>query len=43
VRFVQCSHRYWDQHTQIAKIHPELALQVDKPIAGLLKDMTARG
>ena len=25
VRFVQCSHSYWDQHTQIAKIHPELA------------------
>src|SRR5712671_6477163 len=43
VRFVQCSHTYWDQHTQIAKIHPELAVQVDKPIAGLLKDMKARG
>ncbi len=43
VRFVQCSHGYWDQHTQIAKIHPELALQVDKPIAGLLKDLKARG
>jgi uncharacterized protein (DUF1501 family) len=43
VRFVQCSHTYWDQHTQIAKIHPELAVQVDKPISGLLKDLKARG
>jgi hypothetical protein len=43
VRYVQCTHAYWDQHTQIAKIHPELAVQVDKPIAGLLKDLKARG
>lgn len=43
VRFVQCSHGYWDHHSKIEKQHPELAVEVDKPIAGLLKDLKARG
>jgi hypothetical protein len=44
VRFVQCSHSYkWDQHTELVKLHTKNAAEVDKPIAGLLKDMKARG
>jgi hypothetical protein len=44
VRFVQCSHSYkWDQHTELQKLHTQNAAEVDKPIAGLLKDMKARG
>jgi hypothetical protein len=43
VRFVQCYHNYWDHHTDIATLHPQRAVEVDKPIAGLLKDLKARG
>jgi uncharacterized protein (DUF1501 family) len=44
VRFVQCSHSYkWDQHSELYKLHTKNAAEVDKPIAGLLKDMKARG
>jgi hypothetical protein len=43
VRFVQCRHGYWDQHTELHKLHPQYAKEVDLPIAGLLKDMKARG
>ncbi len=43
VRFVQCTHGYWDQHTELHKLHPQFAKEVDYPIAGLLKDMKARG
>ncbi len=44
VRFVQCSHSYkWDQHVELVKLHTKNAAEVDKPIAGLLKDMKARG
>jgi hypothetical protein len=44
VRFVQCSHSYkWDQHTELFKLHTKNAAEVDKPIAGLLKDLKARG
>ena len=44
VRFVQCSHSYkWDQHTELARLHTKNAKEVDKPIAGLLADMKARG
>jgi hypothetical protein len=43
VRIVQCYQSYWDQHSELAKIHPQLARQVDQPIAGLLKDLKARG
>ena len=43
VRFVQCSHAYWDQHSQLKKDHQRLAAEVDKPIAGLLQDLKARG
>ncbi|TVQ02957.1 MAG: DUF1501 domain-containing protein [Planctomycetaceae bacterium] len=43
VRFVQVSHAYWDQHSELKEKHTELAAQVDKPIAGLLKDLKQRG
>lgn len=43
VRFVQVSHAYWDQHSELKEKHQELATEVDKPIAGLLKDLKQRG
>lgn len=44
VRFVQVSHSYkWDQHGGLKKDIARNALEVDKPIAGLLKDLKARG
>ncbi len=43
VRFVQCTHGYWDSHSNLQKEHTNLAAQVDKPIAGLLKDLKSRG
>jgi hypothetical protein len=44
VRFVQCSHSYkWDQHTELVRLHTHNAREVDKPIAGLLKDLKSRG
>jgi arylsulfatase A-like enzyme len=44
VRFVQCTHSYkWDQHGDLFAKHTENAKEVDKPIAGLLKDLKARG
>ena len=44
VRFVQCTHSYkWDQHTNLKADHTKNAAEVDKPIAGLVKDLKARG
>ncbi len=44
VRFIQCTHSYkWDQHSELFLKHNENAREVDKPIAGLLKDLRARG
>lgn len=44
VRFVQCSHSYkWDQHGSIRGDHARNAAEVDKPIAGLIKDLKRRG
>jgi hypothetical protein len=44
VRFIQCTHSYkWDQHSDLFAKHNENAAEVDKPIAGLLKDLKARG
>lgn len=43
VRFVQVSHAYWDQHSELKEKHTELATEVDKPIAGLLTDLKQRG
>ncbi len=49
VRFVQVYHGAnngagaWDGHSQIKKSYDKLCPQVDKPIAGLLKDLKQRG
>ena len=44
VRFVQVSHSYkWDQHSGLKKDHAKNALEVDKPIAGLIRDLKVRG
>ena len=43
VRMVQVSHAYWDQHAELKEKHTELAMQVDRPIAGLLSDLKRRG
>jgi hypothetical protein len=43
VRFVQCSHSYkWDQHSELVRLHTKNGAEVDKPIAGLLKDLKSR-
>jgi hypothetical protein len=44
VRFVQVTHSYkWDQHGNLKADHGRNALEVDKPIAGLIRDLKARG
>jgi len=49
VRFVQVFHGQnggagkWDAHSNLKKGHTELCQQVDKPIAGLLRDLKQRG
>ena len=44
VRFVQCTHSYkWDQHGNLKADHAKNAMEVDQPIAALLRDLKARG
>ena len=43
VRYIQCTHGYWDQHSNLQKEHSKLAFQVDRPIAALVLDLKARG
>jgi hypothetical protein len=47
VRFIQATHSntevQWDQHGNLRKGHAQNAGEVDKPIAGLLKDLKSRG
>src|SRR5262249_49992677 len=47
VRFVQVTHSdgqvQWDQHSNLKAGHEKNAREVDKPIAGLLTDLKARG
>lgn len=47
VRFIQVTHSdsnvQWDQHGDLKKGHEKNAREVDKPIAGLLMDLKARG
>jgi len=47
VRFVQVTHSddkvQWDQHGDLRKGHAKNAREVDRPIAGLLKDLKGRG
>jgi len=43
VRFVEVCHRGWDQHRNLLAEHGRHARAVDRPIAGLLADLEARG
>jgi len=44
VRFVQVTHSYkWDQHSELRRDHARNSAEVDRPIAGLLKDLKSRG
>ncbi len=47
VRYIQIthsdSHVQWDQHSDLRRGHSKNAKEVDKPIAGLLADLKARG
>ena len=47
VRFIQVTHSdsnvQWDQHSNLKEGHAKNAREVDKPIAGLLKDLKSRG
>ena len=47
VRFIQVTHSdgavQWDQHAELLRDHTKNAAEVDKPIAGLLTDLKARG
>ena len=47
VRFIQVTHSdtkvQWDQHGDLISGHTKNALEVDRPIAGLLRDLKSRG
>lgn len=44
VRFVQVSHSYkWDQHDGLKRDTARNAREIDRPVAGLLTDLKARG
>ena len=43
VRFVQCNSNGWDHHSGLESSMRQMARSVDKPIAGLLKDLQSRG
>ncbi len=46
VRFVQIYHgagSKWDSHTSMEKNHSSLCASMDQPVAGLLRDLKARG
>ncbi|MFN0055425.1 MAG: DUF1501 domain-containing protein [Planctomycetales bacterium] len=46
VRFVQAyasPYGVWDSHQQLKKLHEQRCGEVDKPVAGLLKDLKRRG
>lgn len=43
VRFVQITHRYWDQHSGLKKDHARLAAEMDQPVAALITDLKQRG
>jgi len=42
VRFVEVTHRGWDQHTNLSVDHAVQAEACDRPIAGLLRDLKQR-
>jgi hypothetical protein len=44
VRYIQCTHSYkWDQHSELYNLHNKNAREIDKPVAGLIRDLKSRG
>lgn len=48
VRFIQIQHGAgaagaWDQHSGLKAKHAQLAMQVDRPVSGLIRDLMQRG
>jgi len=43
VRFVQCNANGWDAHSGLQSNHASQAKKVDRPIAGLIRDLKQRG
>ena len=43
VRFVQCNSNGWDHHFDLKNQLERMCAKVDKPIAGLIKDLKGRG
>ena len=43
VRFVQCNSNGWDHHFDLKNQMTKMCAQVDKPIAGLVRDLKGRG
>lgn len=43
VRFVEVTHGNWDHHQRLKTELPNKCREIDKPIAGLLKDLQQRG
>ena len=43
VRFVQCNSNGWDHHSSLRSGMSSMCRSIDKPIAGLLKDLKSRG
>jgi hypothetical protein len=43
VRFIQVNSGGWDHHSRISSLLPKNAKSVDKPVAGLIHDLKARG
>ena len=43
VRFVEVTHGNWDHHANLETALPSKCSEIDKPIAGLLKDLQSRG
>lgn len=43
VRFIEITHGNWDHHNRLKTDLPERCNEIDKPIAGLLKDLDQRG
>ncbi len=43
VRFVQCNSNGWDHHFELKDGLTKMCSQVDKPIAGLIRDLKGRG
>ena len=47
VRVVQATHlgaeEMWDHHSDIARLHPIRAREVDRPIAALIRDLKSSG